>query len=435
MNKKITRSEENLDFIEDRRFVYSSIGKIPKDWEIVTLDEIAEITSSKRIYAKDYTSKGIPFYRSKEIIEKAKKKEIKDTIYISKEKFLELKNKFGVPSKGDLLITAVGTLGVPYLVDDDEEFYFKDGNLIWMRNIKSVDKKFLYFYWNSLIMKKQIDSIFNGSSQKALSIVRVNKLQIPKPDLKEQQKIADILSTWDRAIELKEKLIDQKKQMKKGLMQKLLTGEVRLPGFDGEWEEIKLGNIGYTYNGLSGKTKKDFGEGKPYIPYKTIFDDYKVDTSKLDFVKIDPDEKQNKVKYGDVLFTASSETPDEVGMSSVFLDNDISEIYLNSFCFGFRLNDFNTILPEFAQYLYRSSDFRRKTYSLAQGSTRFNLSKKELLKVKVKAPSLKEQKAVSKILDSIKKEIFLLEKEVSYLRLQKKGLMQLLLTGKVRVKV
>src|SRR5690625_2128186 len=156
---------------------------------------------------------------------------------------------------------------------------------------------------------------------------------------KEQQKIASILSTWDKAIELKEKLIEQKKQQKKGLMQKLLTGEVRLPGFESEWKEVNLGEIGQTFNGLSGKSAKDFGDGKPYIPYKTIFDNSRIDLNKLDYVYINEDERQNKVQYGDVFFTTSSETPDEVAMSSVLLD-EVEEVYLNSFCFGFRLNNF-----------------------------------------------------------------------------------------------
>ena len=90
------------------------------------------------------------------------------------------------------------------------------------------------------------------------------------PPLPEQQKIAQILSTWDKAIQLRKQLIEEKKEQIKGLMQWLLTGEVRLPGFDGEWEVVKLGDIGQTFNGLSGKTAKEFGEGKPFITYKNI---------------------------------------------------------------------------------------------------------------------------------------------------------------------
>src|SRR5690606_620122 len=149
----------------------------------------------------------------------------------------------------------------------------------------------------------------------------IKSVKVFLPPLREQKKIAAILATWDKAIELKEKLIEQKKEQKKGLMQKLLTGEVRLPGFEGEWKKVRLGNIGKTYNGLSGKSAEDFGEGKPYIPYKTIFDDSKINLQKLDYVKINIGEKQNSAKKGDIFFTTSSETPHEVGMSSVLLDD------------------------------------------------------------------------------------------------------------------
>ncbi|WP_413066066.1 restriction endonuclease subunit S [Siminovitchia sp. 179-K 8D1 HS] len=270
---------------------------------------------------------------------------------------------------------------------------------------------------------------------KTLGQKEFGELEVVIPrNVEEQMKISDILLTWDKVIELKEKLIEQKKEQKKGLMRKLLTGEVRLPGFEGEWKTVRLGQIGKTYNGLSGKSADDFGKGKHYIPYKTIFDDSKIDISRLEYVRVDNHEKQNIVKYGDIFFTTSSETPDEVGMSSVLLDQ-IDELYLNSFCFGYRLNDFNILLPKFAQFLFRGNDFRSRIFSLAQGSTRFNISKNEVMKIEVSLPSIEEQKSIATILSDSAREIKLLQKQVEFLIEQKKGLMQLLLTGKVRVRV
>src|SRR5690606_29055719 len=104
----------------------------------------------------------------------------------------------------------------------------------------------------------------------------------------------------------------------------------------GEWKEIELGNLGQTYSGLSGKTKEDFGSGKPYIPYLNIFSNSKINPNALELVEISPTERQNRVQHGDIFFTTSSETIEEVGMTSVLL-NDLGEVYLNSFCFGFRL--------------------------------------------------------------------------------------------------
>ncbi len=412
----------------------TKVGIIPEDWEVKRMGEIAEIGSSKRIMAHEYVPEGIPFYRSKEIIEKSLGNKIEERLYISHERYQEIASQFPIPQEGEILITAVGTLGIPYLIRRrDLPFYFKDGNLIWFREIQDVNKEYLIYLWLSEAIIRQIENTFSGSSQKALTIEKVNKLKFPNAPLPEQQKIAKILSTWDEAIELKEKLIEQKKQQKKGLMQKLLTGEVRLPGFDGEWEEVRLGDIGQTFNGLTGKISKDFGSGKPFITYKNIFENSKVDIKDVGYVKISEDENQNTTKYGDIFFTTSSETPDEVGMSSVLLDT-VEELYLNSFCFGFRLNDFKTLMPNYARYLFRSEVFRRDIFKLAQGSTRFNLSKAEVLKLYIKTPPIEEQKAIAQVLSTADKEIELLEKELELLKLQKKGLMQLLLTGIVRVK-
>jgi type I restriction enzyme S subunit len=261
------------------------------------------------------------------------------------------------------------------------------------------------------------------------------KMPIPLPPLKEQQKIAEILITWDKAISKQEELIKAKEKLKKGLMQKLLSGEVRFKEFHEEWEEVRLGDIGYTYGGLNNKTAEDFGCGNAqYITYKNIFDNDKIDILIFDNVKINNNEKQNRVMYGDILFTTSSETPEEVGMSSVLLD-EIDELYLNSFCFGYRLNDLNILSPQFARFYFRSFHMRDKISRLAQGSTRFNLSKLQVMKIKIKLPSLPEQQKIAQVLSIADKEIELLKQKLEELKKQKKGLMQRLLTGEVRVKV
>lgn len=292
----------------------------------------------------------------------------------------------------------------------------------------------IYLYYYLLFNSHLFERIATGSTIKTIGLSFFKKLKIMLPPLEEQQKIASILSMWDKAIELKEKMLKQKREQKKWLMQQLLTGEIRLPGFSTEWKEFRLGEIGSTFNGLTGKSAADFGEGKPYIPYKTIFSDSKIDLNKLEYVSIGDNEKQHVARYGDIFFTTSSETPEEVGMSSVLLD-EIDEVYLNSFCFGFRLNNFEILLPEYVRFLFRANTFRRKMYVLAQGSTRFNISKNEVMELKVDLPDKDEQREIATVLNDAEKQIKLLTEHIEALSLQKKGLMQLLLTGKVRVKV
>ena len=198
--------------------------------------------------------------------------------------------------------------------------------------------------------------------------------------------------------------------------------------------EFMLNELGETYSGLAGKTAKDFECGNSFfVPYLNIFENTIVDVNKLEQVDIKPHENQNLVRYGDIFFTTSSETPEEVGMSSVFLA-DVNDTYLNSFCFGFRLYDFKKLLPFFAAYYLRSDYMRTILNNLAQGATRFNISKTLLMKSKIKIPSSAvEQQAIADILSAADKEIDLLEQELAQQEQKKKSLMQLLLTGIVRV--
>ena len=203
---------------------FSEKGKVKRE----KLGQISNITSSKRILRSEYVKNGIPFYRSKEIIEKVKGKKHDVIYYISLERFLEFKEKFGVPQIGDILITAVGTIGVIYLVDE-KKFYFKDGNLIWLKNISNlIDKLYLKYYLNSEIFQRQILENSIGSSQKALTIEKLEKINLPILNLQEQKKIAEILSAVDDKIDIYKQIKNKLTELKKGLMQDLLSGKVRV---------------------------------------------------------------------------------------------------------------------------------------------------------------------------------------------------------------
>ena len=166
--------------------------------------------------------------------------------------------------------------------------------------------------------------------------------------------------------------------------------EIRFAGFTDPWEQRKLGNCGTTYSGLSGKTKEDFGHGSArFVPYTNVFDNPLTDTKHLEAVEIDL--SQNKIAYGDVFFTVSSETPDEVGMSSVWL-SDQEDVYLNSFCFGYRQD--STFDSHYLAYMLRSSSIRSNLALLAQGISRFNISKNKVMELSVPVPSAVEQKQI-----------------------------------------
>lgn len=203
--------------------------------------------------------------------------------------------------------------------------------------------------------------------------------------------------------------------------------QVHIP--DGWIEISQLANLSKVYNGLSGKKKDDFGEGEPYIPYVNVFKNSRIDPSELDYVKVKIGERQNAVEYGDIIFTTSSETIDEVGMTSVFLESS-GKYYLNSFCFILRLNNKNWLNPEFAQYLFRSTKVRYSISLLGQGSTRYNLSKTRLLKeLKLIIPSdTTEQTTIARILSKVDEAIAQTEQLIAKYTRIKTGLMQDLLT-------
>jgi type I restriction enzyme S subunit len=161
-----------------------------------------------------------------------------------------------------------------------------------------------------------------------------------------------------------------------------------------------LGEIGTIFGGLTGKSKTDFINGNSrYVSYVNVFNNLAVDTKKNDFVKVEPNERQRTLQQGDIIFTGSSETSEEVGMSSV-VTNEIDEpIYLNSFCIGYRLADTNIIDPEFSKHLFRSEELRKQIVRTASGVTRFNVSKSRLAQVKIPILDLTEQKRIANILD------------------------------------
>ena len=155
-------------------------GQLTDD-DCVSLDSICSLASSKRVFADDYSDAGVPFYRGKEITLKQAGQPITETLYIEKEHFAYIKEKYGIPMKGDILITAVGTIGNSYLVRD-EEFYFKDGNIIWLKNFKGNLNYYVYDFMQTKVFRQMLDGICIGSTQTALTIVALSNLQIKIPD-------------------------------------------------------------------------------------------------------------------------------------------------------------------------------------------------------------------------------------------------------------
>ena len=237
-------------------------------WERVSIGDLCEITSSKRIFFSEYVESGVPFYRSKEIIEKTQGQDISEPLYISQEKYDEIKSRFGVPQAGDMLLTSVGTIGTAYIVKEDDYFYFKDGNLTWFRDFnKTLLSKYL-FYW---ITSSEGYSVLNnstiGSSQKALTISALKGIKIPLPSMAEQERIVQTLSAYDDLIENNQKQIKLLEEAAQRLYKEWFV-DLRFPGYENMpitdgvpqgWEKSAFSDV-FTFVRGKSYTSKELSE-------------------------------------------------------------------------------------------------------------------------------------------------------------------------------
>ena len=173
------------------------------EWSEVEVGQVCNITSSKRIFAHEYVERGVPFYGSKEIIDKALGTYPDTTVFISNARFAEIAAKFGYPEEGDLLLSSVGNrAGIPYVIKDEGKFYFKDGNLTWFKEFNGLNSSFLCHWMKSAIGQSSLHSIMIGSAQKALTITGLLKLRICLPSIRQQERIVAILNALDDRITL-----------------------------------------------------------------------------------------------------------------------------------------------------------------------------------------------------------------------------------------
>lgn len=305
--------------------------------------------------------------------------------------------------------------------------------------------EYLYLYFSTPRGKYDLGIASPGGAgrNKTLGQQDFGRLKIPVPPLEVQREVVGVVRELDNAIKNCSQQAKAKRAILNGLMQQLLSGRRRFKDFGrtsrngkvpNDWRSARLSQLGLPYTGLAGKSAADFGSGQPYIPYKNIFENTRIDPRHVDYVTIAPGERQSVVRIGDIFFTTSSETPEDVGTSSVLLD-DIGTAYLNSFCFGFRLHSFDFLLPEYARFYFRGPSFRRTLHRLAQGATRYNLSKTQLLKTTICVPGTDEQRRIAEVLDAAERDMRASMQLIPIYREQKRGIMQQLLTGKVRVPV
>ena len=256
------------------------------------------------------------------------------------------------------------------------------------------NNKFIESVWNKHVSKILVKYLQGGQGNLFADIVK--RLSFSLPSLAEQEKISHLMQLIDERISTQNKIIDKLQSLIKGLNDSLYAQY-------GNEFKTSFAKLGTSYSGLSGKSAQDFGSGKPFITYLNVYSNNVINEKDFQYVAIKDGEKQNVAEYGDVLFTLSSETPEEVGIGSVYLGKE--KVYLNSFCFGIHITNAEIVFPPYLSYYVSSTAFRKFIYPYAQGSTRFNLCKADFEKASIKLPTLENQKRIYSILSRIDSKI------------------------------
>ena len=362
------------------------------EWVETTLGKISEITKGSGISKDQLSEQGSPCILYGELYTKYKS-EIINEVYSRTE--LEpsslvksMANDVIIPCSGETAIDISTARCVPF----DNILLGGDLNIIRLRND---DGGFFAYQLNST-RKKDIARVAQGVSVVHLYGENLKQIRVYHPNTEEQKKITRLLSLIDERIATQNKIIEKLESLIKGLndsLYKRYDDSIR----------TTFAKLGYSYSGLSGKSAEDFGTGKPFITYLNVYSNNVVNENDYQYVRIGEGEKQNVVQYGDVLFTLSSETPEEVGIGTVYLGHD--EVYLNSFCFGIHIVNEKQAYPPYLSYYVSSTPFRKFIYPFAQGSTRFNLCKADFERASITLPSLDNQKRIYSVLNSITMKI------------------------------
>ena len=412
----------------------SEVGMIPDDWEVVRLCELSKFKNGLN-KAKRFFGTGTPIVNYMDVFERPglRTDDLSGRVNLSPEEIRNYEVR-----QGDVFFTrtseTVEEVGVAsVMLDNPHDTVFSGFVLRARPHDGRLNDDFKQYCFASNTIRSQIVSSATYTTRALTNGRALSAVWIAIPPKPEQRAIAEALSDADALIESLEQLLTKKRQLKKGAMQELLTGKKRLPGFSGEWEVKRLGELGSTFGGLTGKTKNDFGRGTcHYITFMNIMTNVVIDCSTFELVDVHPTESQNRVAKGDLFFNGSSETPEEVGMCAI-LTQDVQYVYLNSFCFGFRFRDGAPVDSLYITLFFRSQEGRKLLKSLAQGATRYNLSKTALLNISFPFPQPPEQAAIATILSDMDAEIVTLEAKLSKVHQLKQGMMQELLTGKIRL--
>ena len=399
------------------------------EWVENTIGSLMEVTSVKRIHQSDWTDSGVRFLRARDIVAKAKNEIITEPLFISQEKYEEYSLLSGKVHPGDMLVTGVGTIGVPMMIDDDKPLYFKDGNIIWFKNEHIIDDRFLYHAFNSESIQSFIKESAGIGTVGTYTIDCGKKTPISLPlQRNEQQKIGSFFSNIDSLISLEQKKYDKLTQVKKSMLEKMfpkegaIVPEIRFAGFTGDWKEKKLSEIAVMHARIGWqnlRTSEFLDSGEYMLITGTDFQDGVINFKTCHYVEKEryDQDKHIQIKNGSILITKDG-TLGKVA----FVDGLKKPATLNAGVFNVENQD-----DVDGRYLfqYLKAPFLMDYVSLkATGGTIKHLNQNILVDFPVKLPSKSEQQKIGSYFSHLDSLISLQQRKLEKLKNIKKSLLE-----------
>ncbi len=405
-----------------------------EDWSDSKLGQLIGISSASRVFKEQWQTSGVPFFRTSDVVSISKNKE-NEKAYISLELFEELSKKSGKIQKGDLLVTGGGTIGIPYLVKNDEPLYFKDADLLWMKSSGIIDGSFLYNFFISPKFREYLKSISHTGTISHFTIEQAKVTPFQYPSKEEQTKIATFLSAVDEKISQLSQKLHLLGQYKQGMMQKLFSQQIRFKANDGsefgEWGKVKFSEsfVFHNTNSYSRALLSEVGEvmnihyGDIHTKFSMLFDVSKEIVpflnDQIDSTKI---AENQFLKEGDLVIADASEDYKDIGkaIEVVHLNNQKVVAGLHTYI----ARPVQPFALGFCGYLMQTFEVREQIKKLATGTSVLGISKTNIGKVEIKLPSLEEQTKIANFLSSIDQKIEVVAQQIEQAKLWKKGLLQ-----------
>jgi type I restriction enzyme S subunit len=410
----------------------TEVGVIPGEWEAKPLGSLTSLMTNGFVgtVTNDYVDSedGVLYIQGYNVEENGFN--FRGIKRVSKA--FHARNQKSCLRAGDLLTIQTGDIGVTTVLPPSLAGANCHALVISRFDQRASDPGYYCQYFNSELGRIAFKEIETGSTMKHLNVGDMVKLFVPCPPLPEQRAISAALSDVDALLAKLDQLVAKKRDLKQAAMQQLLTGQTRLPGFSGEWNTVSLGELFSFKNGLN-KGKEFFGQGTPIVNYMDVYGGAGLTESRLEgrVLVSKQEQKAFDVKKGDVFFTRTSETVEEIGMAAVMLDSPADTVFSGFLLRARPKND--DLCDGFKKYCFSSNGVRSQITSRSSYTTRALTNGRLLSLVTLGLPSKPEQIAIAAVLSDMDAEIAALEARRDKTRAFKQGMMQELLTGRIRL--